>query len=1506
MSTVSRSSDRTKASYRTPPALVWAAAAWVLCFPLLARANGQEMLRRAAEQERSGQLEQSAEIREGIIPQLVTDEEQIVQWLAIADLYARTQRPERERRALAKALELLRPYDPRYAPTAERVLQIDRFTLRCFDDSVELLETLLADTDPGRGNVPLWFELVLTRHQLGKTDYARRMYQRLLRSAGWETPWQREIRAQLSYCAEFSIGKPILNENLETSAVLAVARARLRERKWEEAARHIALLIERYPDAVMPASGVAGIGPRAAAMAVLGDLPPPARRDYEDVLSSSLEDVVNSRNADAILRFRLLHPWPRLEYTLSLAAGQALFQDRRFERAAAFLRTAAAAAPQPDQRQDALVLAARAAAYAGAPLPQDLELDRSITVAGESLPIRVALAQWQADGPALAPAATRTVPLTGMTHSALRLHQAPLALRKWEAGWSSDQLKDRPHMTNIFAPYVLAGDRRQVFINTSEMLYAIDPVNETLLWARGPSDLFVAELVPPELKHFRLRNSPKQFYTAVSPELVYFRLNWAERTTGTPRSAIFAAGREDGVLRWSSEWEPTLAGLRFVSDPAYADGVVVAAAWEPREIPVFQLVGLDGTSGELLWRVQLWSGTMFPALRGFGPLDSPLGAPPPAIHQGNVYFTDSAGVVVRVDLQTGQAYWFQTYPRTTEYGPAEWAGNYYVSRPYGPPLVRGNQLLIAPRDVDGVLFFDTRDGTMRARYHALGFSGLFGATDRLAFITTGNKITALSLDNAQVAWQTPIDAATLYGLPSLSSRGILCGTNRGLFVLTPESGAVIDHLPPVSWDPLGNPLDLGDRVLAVSPVTLHVFAEHASGGSRWNTPRTPAAASLDTVVKHDNALVQWTLPAADRGDFFLSRNAPELMVIRTWETFELRRTAPVPTLLWEFPGPPWPRWIQFDTQSVVFDYTDGRMIAVDVGSGRARWDIVEPDLAGSREEATVVLAGDLLVRSSLRHLRAYDVLTGATRWRRDFPGRAVRGICPQETGIGVFVEGKEALALLLSKDDGSVLRQIILGTVPEGAACATVSCVRADAHNELAVQPIAVVNHREIVSVDLAGGQLRRSTLGTTIPIESAILVGDTLCLSNDSRLVGAVLLPDLTPCKVRAEGPWHTDAGIAFVSSGPRIIAQDLRAGTPLWQSRAFRATTRLICASGETVLVAQETREQGSNRSRVAVLDRGSGEVIQEVETLAREFHRLDRHLGSIYASDFGYLYRFSPPEGKQTHSLVIRQDRADVDAIAAVAVARDQERQRFTLPPFKAIAPAIDGNLVEWGAVESAVLRWPDNWRPDHVLLAPRRPRRPKDDNDCSARAAFAQDAKNVYVAVQVNDDIHEPSVNRPLWRGDSVQVIWRGSGPLAGTWALSAALVHQVPCLESGLPGNVRQIAPAREMLAPWLQTAFRELNSPWLRRWQNSAEQSRGVRFAAQRDEVRRETTYELAIPAELLPAVRDGTSLLFDLLVHDADNEEREGALELGTSALQLELPVGYAVWPAHQEKQHP
>lgn len=142
-----------------------------------------------------------------------------------------------------------------------------------------------------------------------------------------------------------------------------------------------------------------------------------------------------------------------------------------------------------------------------------------------------------------------------------------------------------------------------------------------------------------------------------------------------------------------------------------------------------------------------------------------------------------------------------------------------------------------------------------------------------------------------------------------------------------------------------------------------------------------------------------------------------------------------------------------------------------------------------------------------------------------------------------------------------------------------------------------------------------------------------------------------------------------------------------------------------------------------------------------------------------------------------------------------------------------------------------------------------------DDQSGRFWYTWDEDNLYVSVEVVDDVHDqPAAGANIWQGDSVQfTVAAGAPGSATTW-------HEL-----GLA-----LTPEGPQLYRWLSVGEGAGTVP-------------GAQVAVTRDDDEATTVYEVAVPWARLGSVRPESALLSSaLIVNEADGSGRDGYLAWG------------------------
>jgi polygalacturonase len=186
------------------------------------------------------------------------------------------------------------------------------------------------------------------------------------------------------------------------------------------------------------------------------------------------------------------------------------------------------------------------------------------------------------------------------------------------------------------------------------------------------------------------------------------------------------------------------------------------------------------------------------------------------------------------------------------------------------------------------------------------------------------------------------------------------------------------------------------------------------------------------------------------------------------------------------------------------------------------------------------------------------------------------------------------------------------------------------------------------------------------------------------------------------------------------------------------------------------------------------------------------------------------------------------------------------------FTPVPVTIDGSATEWTNAGTTILNQASQVQFQNADWA--------GENDLSAMGYVMHDEQNVYLSVQVKDNIHsQTNMGSDIWRGDSLQLaIDTGRSVSAGQLGYTSELIFA---------------RTADNQYAQWRTTAPNGKTT--------------GNQFSSQvsigRDETNKTTTYEIAIPwSEILP---NGVTTIpdrigFAYLVNDDDGTGRRGWME--------------------------
>ncbi len=315
-----------------------------------------------------------------------------------------------------------------------------------------------------------------------------------------------------------------------------------------------------------------------------------------------------------------------------------------------------------------------------------------------------------------------------------------------------------------------------------------------------------------------------------------------------------------GALRWSSDAQPELKKIVWISDPAAAYGMIFALYVEPGDFSIHGVAALDAETGRLRWRTPLASGATGIKV-GIGYFQAANHMGPPAIDAGELYVETGLASVAAINAFTGEARWISSYPRIQlgdlkrgNTGAFDLTVRSFKAFSRGPlsPILLGNRVVASPHDANGVLAFDRRDGSILWHRELLDCRYVAGVADG-RILACDNSVTALDSATGATVWRTDLEGQSLQGSPTLSGGMLYMPMRDGLLRVDALKGTVVGS---TAWDartgPVANLLVTPNRIVGVSEhavVTLGTGSAGASALPFYEAKRLEAEGKLEEAVQ---------------------------------------------------------------------------------------------------------------------------------------------------------------------------------------------------------------------------------------------------------------------------------------------------------------------------------------------------------------------------------------------------------------------------------------------------------------------------------------------------------------------------------------------------------------------------------------------------------------------------------------------------------------------------------
>jgi len=1270
----------------------------------------------------------------------------------------------------------------------------------------------------------------------------------------------RTARDRLSWATRARPERALVAESSGAAATLRLARRLLKQGARDRALVHYQELFERYGSVSLAHTGGTYLSGRTVALADLGDVQE-ARRAYRKRFA---EDARRGL-AEATDEDGLLGVYRRYPFTDAARAALQRYSRLLLERGAYRQALAACSALKRDFELT----------------PEEVQrLDRQVAfLEGE---VRRSTRE---SAPALAPGA-------GGLGVAWRvpIRRAPEAdLNRWKT--FPNPREPRPHR-----PLVVGG---KVLFQSAQHVEAVDVRTGEVLWRFRPQRPGIS--TPrgwPERSGFPV------YQVAEKDGSVFVRLPWAPLYSGRAKAEIGCLSAATGEVLWTTAGDTLWQDFEFLGTPLVVDDVVFVLAARKFSSPVgqdqlvdFFLAGLDARTGRRRSSLYLSSATLSLDVSGAWAtyIDTVGAGATVALADGTLYCQTNAGCLAAVDLLTGGLEWLYSYPRDIISGSSPRQTLNIFNRDVTRPLTVGELLLVLPQDTHKLIALTRSTGELLWQQPLVEAYTWLGPTENSVWVG-GRWLYEVDLADGEVLRQVDVPGGQVLGRVLPAGEGYVLGTPSGLYRFAPAAGALTEvaeapaGLGNLARAPGGFLGVTGDELLLVSPTRQAASAPP----KRVETPVAqgrPSAVS-EPMDPEGPLTVAWSWKRPDVRLLTPDDGSRDMVLL--YASGELRAYAPGGRgkLRWRAEVPAGLRRCRWLPEALVLVYGSG-VVLVERRTGRVRWRYdLEPDETGFEfpwddySEITGVVADEAGVYLVQRYrLVALDASTGERRWRKrlSHPSYALGDYADALVNLE---HGRPSELVARSKETGNVLWKVEVPLSEQYWYR-----VRFDGDHVFVtgnsgryVRTYDLSQQREVWSVQIP------RLYDYSWPPMYQVMKKAFLVIGRSGDRDYLVKLFDRTSGEVlfSGSGYWsyvEADGSRAYFHDRQQLTAIDDR-GSVLWRTK-FGTNGDPV---GKGVLMTSDQRYlyaatcgaaynhpwQGSTTERVFlnVLRKGTGEKVRTELLPTYNLRQLwstgevlvvTGPLGAyaLIGAEDDARYAGRVPEFRSVDTGSLRRARERVLYRRAV----HYQAQKVLEPP------TIDGDLSDWP--ESAFVRLdrPVDWLAEEGGALSEEDRRWRGPEDLSARVAVRWDDSNLYVSIEVVDDVwHQPFPPGRRWLGDSV---------LLGIDRYNAGMAIYA---SAGYRDSTDEYLLAHQDGAFIVDRTFGGLSL-------------NDVRRAARIDPARRSRSYELAFPWERLRRGRNDRpdraykQIGLDVAVADNDGHGLKGALEWGGGLVPVKFP---------------
>ncbi|WP_435010754.1 PQQ-binding-like beta-propeller repeat protein [Tundrisphaera lichenicola] len=405
-----------------------------------------------------------------------------------------------------------------------------------------------------------------------------------------------------------------------------------------------------------------------------------------------------------------------------------------------------------------------------------------------------------------------------------------------EAGMTPPELTQwESNALSAVVPAVADGGS-SIFVNFLGYVFALDAKSGKMLWRSGSFHHLDILAMQGQAQMI----DPARFAVVASDDLVWTVGRDLKDQNMFAPFRLTCLRAEGGEVVWRSEDLADYAQVDLYGVPLLADGklfVVGKSLPNPQqqELPKQFVLAIEPRDGKVLWKTEAGTFRQGPNMYYYYYSRDTTPQPTLILDAGAIYLDTHAGVMARLDADSGTLDWGFGYKTEASEGQSRFFYYNMPSEPStasGPPGRFGDALLVKGAKSDQLVAVDPDRMKVVWDRPISTSSRLLGTVGDLA-ILGGPEISALDLKSRQLLWATRIPGGSLEARVIVRPDGIWQLTPRGIFEIDPGSGQVRRIFRGGDLGSAGGDLLLTNSwLISASNRTISAYPRRASGADR--------------------------------------------------------------------------------------------------------------------------------------------------------------------------------------------------------------------------------------------------------------------------------------------------------------------------------------------------------------------------------------------------------------------------------------------------------------------------------------------------------------------------------------------------------------------------------------------------------------------------------------------------------------------------------------------------